>query len=114
MKILERIFIGLMLLGAIGHLIGTFTRTDIGSVLFVWSLSGVLACSLVVALNVIRHIRPGDRLIAFVSFAGNLSWLTVVVLFGLSVQNIFDPRVLMHAVAAIALSIYASITIRKG
>lgn len=114
MKITERIFIGIMMLAAVGHMIGTFTRTEIGSGLFVWSLSGVLACSLLVALNIIRHARSGDKPIAILSTTGNMLWFVVVILFGMSIGNIYDPRVMIHAIAAIILSIYGFASIIKS
>lgn len=47
--------------GALGHTYGTFTLLEIGSSIFVWSLAGVLAASLVVCLNALRILRPAER-----------------------------------------------------
>src|SRR4051812_3912103 len=111
-KTLDRTFCGLLALGTLGHLIGTFTRTEVGSGLFVWSLSGVLAAALLVAINLLRNARPKDKVLAQVALAGNLCWLGIVILFGQSLGNVLDPRVLFHAVAALGLAYFSFRTLR--
>jgi len=112
MKIIDRIFCGFLLLCAIGHLFGTFKYTEVGSGLFVWSLSGVLAAVLLAALNFLRTGRPGDKPVAAIALVGNLAWVGVVVLFGFSIHNLADPRVLMHGVAALVLAIFSLRSLR--
>ena len=71
-KTIDRIFCGLLALSAAGHLFGTFMFTEIGSGLFVWSLSGVLAAALLVAVNFLRDARPQDKAVAWVALTGSL------------------------------------------
>ncbi len=93
-------FIALLSMGVLGHTLGTFILVEIGSNLFVWSLAGVLAASLVVALNILRKFRTGDHAIASLAMVGSLGWLVIAILFGRAVGNSLDPRSLSHAIAA--------------
>ncbi len=104
MLYLNYIFCGLLGLSGLGHLVGTFKFTERGSGLFVWSLSGVLAAFLLVAFNLMHSWHPDDLFITLVSLLGNLSWITIVYLFGRSIRNVKDPRVLMHMIAALGLA----------
>lgn len=103
---LNYFFCILLGLGAIGHFVGTFKFTTRGSGLFVWSLSGVLAALLLLAFNVLRMQQPDNITFAVISLLGNLSWSIIVILFGKSIQNIKDPRVLIHLVAALGLAAF--------
>ena len=100
---IDRMFCGLLAFGAVGHLAGTFLFSTFGTGLFVWSLSGVVAAALLVALNVLRNARPADRALAWVCLVGNAAWLLIALLFGQSIGNILDAWVLVHAAAAAGL-----------
>jgi hypothetical protein len=112
-KILDRAFCGLMGLAALGHLFGTLKLTQFGTGLFVWSLSGVLAAALLTAINILRSVRPKDKTLAGIALAGGLCWIGVVVLFGLSIGNLLDFRVLFHGIAAAGLSYFSYQTLRN-
>lgn len=99
-------FLFLLGFGSVGHLIGTFKYTEKGSGLFVWSLSGVLAGLLLLAFNVLRFQEPGNGTFTVISLCGNIFWAIIVLLFGQSIKNIKDPRVLIHLLAAIGLAVF--------
>ena len=111
---LDWIFCGLMTFAAAGHLLGTFTLIEHGTQTFVWSLAGVLAAALLVALNVMRMNRPNDRTLGWVSLVGCLCWVVIVLLFGSAIGNIIDFRVLLHVVAALGLSILSWRTLQNA
>ena len=111
-KIIDLIFCGLMGLAALGHLFGTFKLVPSGTGLFVWSLSGVLAAGLLTALNFLRNARPQDKTVALIALAGSLGWLGIVFLFGQSIGNLLDFRVLFHGIAAAGLSYFSYQTLR--
>jgi hypothetical protein len=106
-KSVDRIFCGLFAIAAAGHLFGTFTLAEIGSGLFVWSLSGVLAAALLVALNLLRNARQRDKSLAWITLIGNLCWIGIAILFGLSIGHVLDPRVLFHVIAAAGASYFS-------
>ena len=103
-KYLDRLFGALLLLGSLLHSYGSISSYRFGSQELVWALSGSLAGGLISVLNLIRSGRPEDLTLAWIAFAGSLSWVAVAVSFGLSVGNLFDPRVLWHAISALALA----------
>ena len=90
---------------AAGHFFGTLSLIERGTTLFVWSLAGVLAAALLVALNVMRIGRPDDRTLAWVCLVGCLCWVVIALMFGSSVGNVMDPRALYHAFAAFGLAV---------
>jgi hypothetical protein len=104
---LDRAFVALLALGALGHFFGTLTLVEPGSALQVWSLSGVLCAALVVALNALRTVRPGDRAVAWMAGLGAAGWCVVALLFGRSLGNLFDFRVVWHALAAAGLAAFS-------
>jgi hypothetical protein len=107
-KKMDLMFCGLMGFASAGHMFGTFTLIEHGTGLFVWSLSGVLAAGLLTALNVLRNRRGRkDQAVAMIALVGNLAWIGIVTLFGQSIGNIADPRVLIHGFAALGLSYFS-------
>lgn len=107
-KNIDRMFCILLAVGTIGHLFGTIHFFEFKSGIFVWSLSGVLAGALLVTLNWLRNFRPRDRAIRWVALVGNLAWIGIVLLFGNSLGNYLDPRVLFHGFAAAGLVYFSS------
>jgi hypothetical protein len=101
---LDRVFCGLLALGVLGHLYGTLTSYKMGTEVFTWSLAGVLAAALIVVINWLRSSRAGDKPIAWLALIGSLGWVVVALLFGQAIGNVFDPRVLVHALSAAGLA----------
>lgn len=104
---IDWIFIAFLFLGVVGHLFGTFALVEIGSNLFVWSMAGVLAAALVVALNILRKFRKGDRMIAALALFGSLGWVVIAILFGRAMGNSLDARSVSHAVAALGCAFFS-------
>lgn len=42
-----------------------------------------------------------------IALTGNLCWISIVLLFGRSIGNMVDPRVLLHGIAAAGLSYFS-------
>ncbi|HTV67468.1 MAG TPA: hypothetical protein VMF90_02930 [Rhizobiaceae bacterium] len=103
-RTIDLIFSVLLLIGAALHGYGTFDGYEVGSEVFVWSLSGVLAAALVAALNLLRRARPGDKTIAWLALFGSVAWVAIALMFGSAIGNIADPRAVWHVIAALALS----------
>jgi hypothetical protein len=88
----------LLVLGALGHLFGSWSGYRQQPETLVWALSGSLAAMLVAAINLLRVSRPHDRGLATVCLAGSLAWTAVALGFGSAIGHVLDVRVLIHAV----------------
>lgn len=107
---LDRAFGGFLLVGAVLHAYGSAIAYPSGSSTLVWAWSGSLAAALVAALNLLRSTRPSDRPLALLAGAGALAWLAIAILFGLTIGNVFDFRVVWHALAAAGLIAFSGRT----
>jgi len=107
MKIVDRIFGWLLVLGAILHSIGSIVAVRDKPDILVWALSGALAALLVAALNLMRVNRPADRTLAWVSTAGSIAWMLVAIGFGASIGNVLDPRAMYHTIVGAVLAAFS-------
>lgn len=103
MKRLEFVLVGLLALGATGHLIGTLTGYQWGTEVFVWSLTAVCYVFLIVFLQLLRINRPDDRPVVIAATAATAAWMVLALGFGDAIGNILDFRALMHAGVSAAL-----------
>lgn len=106
MKIMDRVFGYLLILGALGHTIGTIIWLRPMSQLFIWSLGAALAAFVLGALNVLRAGRPGDRAVAAIAVIGTFAWMLVALAFGISIHHVLDPRPFSHIVISLVLVIF--------
>ena len=104
MKIVDRVFGWLLVLGGLLHSVGAVGALKGTPGALVWPLAGSVAAFLLAALNLMRVNRPGDGTLAWVSAAGSLAWVGVALGFGASVGNFLDPRALYHASVAAILA----------
>ena len=107
MKALDRVFGYLMILGGIGHGLGSFRAYSKQPASLLWALSASFALFLLAALNLLRAWRPGDRVLAWTSFAGCLVQIGFVVWFGQLIGNMFDFRPLVNLIITLALAIFS-------
>jgi len=104
MKIVDRVFGWLLVLGGVLHTVGATVGLKDTPGALVWPLAGSVAAFLVAALNLMRVNRPSDRTLAWVSAGGSIAWLAVALGFGASVGNFLDPRGLYHVIVALVLA----------
>ena len=104
MKILDRTFGWLLVVGGLLHASGSWHTFHNDPPQLLWALSGSLAALLVAALNLLRVGRPTDRPLAWVSFFASVAWVAVAVGFGVVIGNLADPRAVIHAVTAAVLA----------
>jgi len=104
MKIIDRVFAWILILGGVLHGWGSFHMYRNEPMTMLWSLCATLLTLLIAAVNLLRVERDGDRLLAWISFAGSLSWAIAAFAAGVLIHNIFDPRPMMHWVTAAALA----------
>src|SRR5271157_5060019 len=104
MKIVDRIFAWILILGGLLHGAGSFLMYKNQPMTMLWSMCATLLTLLIAAINLLRVERPSDRPLAWISFAGSLSWAVAAFAFGVLIHNIFDPRALVHVLSAVALA----------
>ena len=111
LKVIDRIFGCLLILGGVGHTIGTILWTPPMSGIFIWSLGAALAVYLLGALNLIRAGRPNDKALAAITLVGTACWAVLAFTFGKSIHNLLDPRPLSHVIISIILVIFSAMTL---
>ena len=107
MKTIDRIFACILVIGGLLHGLGSFHLYRDQPMTLLWSLCAALLTLLVAALNLLRVARPSDRPLAWISFAGSLSWAVAAFTAGVILGNIFDPRPLMHWITAGVLACFS-------
>lgn len=107
MKLIDRAFGCLMVLGGIGHGFGAHNAYRNDAMAMLWALSASFAVILLAAVNLLRAGRKGDRSLAWISFAGCVVWIGFVVWFGRLIGNMFDFRPLVNLIITLALAIFS-------
>jgi peptidoglycan/LPS O-acetylase OafA/YrhL len=114
LKITDRIFGWLLVVGSCGHTLGTIIWLPAMIGIFIWSLGSSLAAGLCAALNVVRAGRPDDKTLAAITTGGTACWAVLAFCFGKSIGNVFDPRALFHMLVAIVLVVFGGMTLFRG
>jgi hypothetical protein len=114
LKVIDRIFGVLLIVGACGHTVGTFLWTQPMSGIFIWSLGSSLAAALLGTLNIVRAGRPDDKALAAITTVGSACWAILALAFGVSIGNVLDSRPLRHALIAGVLTIFGALTFFRG
>ncbi len=103
LKILDRILSCLLILGGIGHTIGSLHFYKSDQMTLLWSLCASLFVFLFAAVSLIRAGRPQDRALAWVCLVAGLCWIAASLRFGLLIGNLLDFRPLIFGVLTLAL-----------
>jgi hypothetical protein len=104
MGIVDRIFGWLMVLGSLGHSMGSIRAYGDRPELLLWAESGTLAGLLVAAMNLLRAGRPQDRTLAWVSFFASVAWFVLAFDFGRVVGNYFDIHAVIFMIITLVLA----------
>jgi hypothetical protein len=104
MKIVDRIFSLILILGGLLHGMGSFVMYKNARITMLWSLCAAVLALLIAAINLLRVQRPSDQPLAWICFAGSLTWAVAAFTDGVLIGNIFDWSSLMHWVIAIVLA----------
>ena len=107
MRTIDRVFGALLFIGSVLHAYGSIVGYKFGTPELVWALSGSLAGGLTAAINLIRTKRPEDKALAWLAAVASLLWCAVALGFGAAIGNIFDPRVLWHAICSAVLAVFS-------
>jgi hypothetical protein len=107
MKKAELILSGILVVGGIGHSIGSYYFYKTVPLTLLWALGSSLAILLLASINFLRIYRPGDRALAWICFFGNVAWVAACVAFAKLIGNFFDVRPDLQGVAALLLAIFS-------
>jgi hypothetical protein len=104
---IDRVFGVLLAIGAILHGLGSWKafHAQPGSLLWAWAAS--FAVLLLAAINLLRTARPGDAALAWICFAGCVTWIGFCLWFGALLHNFLDFRPLIHIVLAAVLAVFS-------
>lgn len=107
MKPLDRVFACLLILGGIGHGLGSYKAYSKDPMALLWALSASFAVFLLAAVNLLRVGREGDRPLAWISTVGCVVWIGFVLWFGRLIGNLLDFRVLVNLIITVALAFFS-------
>lgn len=113
MRLVDRIFGWILIVGAVLHGIGSYLGYRSQSMLLLWALCASLAALLVGVINLLRAGRPSDRSVAWIALLGSLAWAIAAFTFGALIGNVFDVRALIHGVTALALAVFSMKTLLR-
>jgi hypothetical protein len=114
MRKIDLTFGWLMILGCIGHTLGTMKYYTALSDVWVWSLGTSLAGFILGALNVLRATRSPDKAVAAITLPGSAAFVLIAIGFGVAIHNLGDPRVIGNVVIATALALFSLSTLVKS
>jgi hypothetical protein len=103
LKILDCILGRLLILGGIGHTLGSFRFYKTDPMTLLWSLCASLFVFLLAAINLMRAGRPGDTALAWLCLAAGLCWIGASLRFGSLTGNFFDFRPMIFTLITLAL-----------
>jgi hypothetical protein len=103
LKILDRILSCLLILGGVGHTLGSLQFYKSDQMTLLWSLCASLFIFLFGAVSFIRAGRPQDRALAWVCLVAGLCWIAASQRFGVLINNLLDFRSLIFGVVTFGL-----------
>jgi hypothetical protein len=103
LKYLDRTLAVLLLLGGMGHTLGSFKVYASDPMTLLWALCASLFITLLAVLNFLRSYRHGDRALAWITGFGNGCWIAVSVVFGVLIGNSLDPRAVVFVLISAGL-----------
>ena len=103
MKILDRILSVLLILGGVGHTLGSFQAYKNDQMMLLWSLSASLFIFLLGGLNLVRAGRHKDVAITWLCLVGGFCHIASSLRFGFLIGNVFDFRPLVFVIITLGL-----------
>ena len=105
-KNLDRTLAILLLLGAVGHTLGSFKTYGGQPMVLLWALCASVLVVLLGAINLLRVSRPGDAALAWICVGATICWLACTLTFGHLIGNLLDFRIVIFAVLSIGLILF--------
>jgi hypothetical protein len=106
-KYLDRTLAVLLLLGAVGHTLGSIKIYGGQPMVLLWALSASVLCVLLGAINLLRVNRPRDTALAWICAAGMVAWLACTLTFGHLIGSFLDPRIVIFSLISLGLIFFS-------
>ena len=103
MRLVDRIFSILLILGGIGHSLGSWEAFHSNQMELLWAWTASLFVFLLAAVNLVRASRPGDSTLGWICLVAGLAWIGASLRFGQLVGNIFDIHAVVFAIITLVL-----------
>lgn len=107
MRVLDHMFGCLLILGGIGHGLGSYMAYSSDHMVLLWAWSASLLVFLLAAVNLLRAGRNGDRSLGWISFVACVAWIAFALWFGRLIGNVFDPRPLGNMLITLVLAVFS-------
>lgn len=101
MRTIDRALAVLLILGGVGHSIGSYLAYKANQMELLWALCASLFVFLLGTLNLVRAGRPKDGALGWICFVAGVAWIVTSLRFGQLAGNLLD----IHAVIFIVLSL---------
>ena len=100
MRVIDRTLAILLILGGVGHSIGSSIAYKSNQMELLWALCASLFVFLLGTINLLRTSRPTDKVLGWIRFFALLAWIPTMLRFGQLAGNLLD----IHAVFFMLLS----------
>lgn len=104
---LDRALSILLILGGVGHSIGSVLNFSNNQMMLLWALCASLFVFLLGAINLLRTRRPGDRPLAWLCLAGGICWIAGAIRFAVLVGNLLDVHAVIFIVITLGLCVFS-------
>jgi hypothetical protein len=108
---IDRAFAILLMLGAVGHTLGSFKAYGTQPIALLWSLCASVLCVLLGTINLLRTNRSQDTALAWICTLGSLCWLIIMIIFGTLIGNLLDVRIVIFSVLSAGLVLFSLRTV---
>jgi hypothetical protein len=103
MKAFDRALSVLLVLGGIGHTLGSLKAYGADPMTLLWSLCASLFVFFFAAVNLLRAGRSGDKPLVWTCLCAGIAWIVSCVRFGQLIGNVWDFRPLIFNVLTLGL-----------
>ena len=114
MKEVDRTLSVLLILGGVGHSLGSYKAYHSDQMELLWALCASLFVFLLGTINLLRASRPSDGALAWICFGALIAWIPSAIRFGQLAGNLLDFRVVIFVALSLALCGFSLRTIRTA
>ena len=114
MRAADRTLAILLILGGVGHSIGSYQAYKPNQMELLWALCASLFVFLLGTINLLRASRPTDGTLGWICLFALLSWIPTMLRFGQLAGNMFDIHAVFFMLLTLGLCGFGLQTIRTA